>query len=648
MAPDAGFGIVLTLRQSMLQDMVKVFYDGGRLKHRWPLGDPSQILVADFFLDVPTIELSGASPDDLILSFQLRGPLIVNVPGGSLETSKVVIKVRERVPHDITLKYVRPTATDRARSNLILGIKAGHAVNELLDMNIYGGGLFTLVAQQLIESLMPYLIIAFLSEMADEMPSFDLVVLFGPAINQVNPRIRGKSLTGFLAVGFDVPIDGRWTEGDPGQMVDTTAGLDLGVWINPNALAVFFGGNVGNIGNNGVNLEYLHIIPKEGHLAIDGKASATGGAATFSMSLCPRLVRPGATIPVYDDDDYNPSGYRMTPSRDELWFEIFNLQYDTDEDWWVSLLRGLSFALEIGIVNQIIEGYVDMIRLAISSYTGQQHAGFIVGERVQEITIAGIPEPTVRIKVDCFDCHEDGIQIATQIKPQFSSKSGWIRGPTSVPIEDLARASLNYAIEMPSTVAADDPDLMVRWTVRGKRSNKIFLNTDDIAANNLYIDLESIKPQIYFENGFTVECRVYLALGPDATDYFNGNLYVPIIDRLDRSHRFVRWNHYVLEPIVKVEESGSKTVLGYELQYRQSKIHRTDFPGRCLMVSRYSITKPFIDPSRNVIVSGTIRETELVYLDDLPFQVADLVKNRRAVCDYCFFGGPDKKLPIWP
>ncbi len=38
----------------------------------------------------------------------------------------------------------------------------------------------------------------------------------------------------------------------------------------------------------------------------------------------------------------------------------------------------------------------------------------------------------------------------------------------------------------------------------------------------------------------------------------------------------------------------------------------------------------------------------LEYLPDLPFARADLIANRARVCDYCFFGGPTKDVPLIP
>ena len=37
--------------------------------------------------------------------------------------------------------------------------------------------------------------------------------------------------------------------------------------------------------------------------------------------------------------------------------------------------------------------------------------------------------------------------------------------------------------------------------------------------------------------------------------------------------------------------------------------------------------------------------TPLRYRDDLGFQWEDLARHRKVLCEYCFFGGPDKLVP---
>ena len=91
----------------------------------------------------------------------------------------------------------------------------------------------------------------------------------------------------------------------------------------------------------------------------------------------------------------------------------------------------------------------------------------------------------------------------------------------------------------------------------------------------------------------TITCRVYRTLGSLIQDFFNDEFRVRFLDRLDRSHPYARWFHYAFTPDIRVEEDGTHTFQSAgHVKYRESRLHRTDYPGRCSMVARYSISKP--------------------------------------------------------
>ena len=102
-----------------------------------------------------------------------------------------------------------------------------------------------------------------------------------------------------------------------------------------------------------------------------------------------------------------------------------------------------------------------------------------------------------------------------------------------------------------------------------------------------------------------------------------------MLDRLDRSHPYVRWSHKVKAPrrMTRTRHGQPHTFyVGSFNQERISKIHRTDLAGRCRMADRFS----------------TDKSTRLEYLDDLPVPRDEILAHRELFCDYCFFGGPDK------
>jgi hypothetical protein len=56
-------------------------------------------------------------------------------------------------------------------------------------------------------------------------------------------------------------------------------------------------------------------------------------------------------------------------------------------------------------------------------------------------------------------------------------------------------------------------------------------------------------------------------------------------------------------------------------------------------VSKFSLNQ-IRDPGPGVTPSA------IQYLDALPFPVENLVASRKQVCDYCFFGGPTRTVPL--
>ena len=100
-----------------------------------------------------------------------------------------------------------------------------------------------------------------------------------------------------------------------------------------------------------------------------------------------------------------------------------------------------------------------------------------------------------------------------------------------------------------------------------------------------------------------------------------------ILSRLqDRAKKFVQWGPYqILYPKYPL------TVDGYNygqpdwvLLSKKPKIHKTDIDVRCKFVAFHT------------------QNVELRYFDELPFPEDQLLENRHMICDYCFFGGPDK------
>jgi hypothetical protein len=120
-------------------------------------------------------------------------------------------------------------------------------------------------------------------------------------------------------------------------------------------------------------------------------------------------------------------------------------------------------------------------------------------------------------------------------------------------------------------------------------------------------------------------------LGAQDENLFTKTVTLKSEDRLRHDHPYVHWGGVVPLPAFIKRSDGSLRRNGIASVDRVSTIHRTDLPTRCLFADAYG---PVIAPR------GPI------YVDALPFDPKLLAHNRDKVCDYCFFGGPDKTSPL--
>ena len=149
------------------------------------------------------------------------------------------------------------------------------------------------------------------------------------------------------------------------------------------------------------------------------------------------------------------------------------------------------------------------------------------------------------------------------------------------------------------------------------------------SADALKLSVNLGSPENIGSAKYKINCTVLRKGTPDET-IATDTLEVEIKDRLDRTHPFVQWDHTVCVPRIE-EIKGILRQTGWNYENRSSKIHKTKLPGRCRMAGRFS---------------ESVWPINMHYADQLPFPSETLVQNRELLCDYCFFGGPDKEEPL--
>jgi hypothetical protein len=131
---------------------------------------------------------------------------------------------------------------------------------------------------------------------------------------------------------------------------------------------------------------------------------------------------------------------------------------------------------------------------------------------------------------------------------------------------------------------------------------------------------------LYEVDSFIARCEISFRMAGESANVFTGEQALTIADDIDRHHKFIQWGPRVV--FFRNQGTGNE----WWGHIRRSKIHRTAVSARCLELRQ------------------AIRHRRLfTYSDSLPFADESTWErtneNRGPLCEYCFFGGPNKTVP---
>jgi hypothetical protein len=209
-----------------------------------------------------------------------------------------------------------------------------------------------------------------------------------------------------------------------------------------------------------------------------------------------------------------------------------------------------------------------------------------------------------------------------------------------------------------------DPTIFITWTATRTDTNAQILS-QTLGLNQpgaLSISIPHSSAAFQGVGSFQVNCTInqWLSSGGNTQIFNSGNVYLGVLDYLDRSHPYFAWApslRYIYPGIpywnatpVKDKIAGNRWVKNT----RASRIHRTDFwqsGRRCLVADTlHSMGVPKKGPFKgrqDPANAATIGDTaDCGYLDHLPISLTAVQEDRNlargVLCDYCFFGGPTK------
>lgn len=512
---------------------------------------------------------------------------------------------------------------------------------------------------------------------------FELPVMFEAAfsVSRVVPRV----LDGQLVMGVDIA---GHTVGDPTRLA-SLFGQRAPVWVVTSGAEgvvemreVAFAGK-GNLSAS-VNPDFLISLmantmsPATFHAFVDCHVALEGlgiSFGTFAPPLRPWLQVEGARFHV-------GARYYLSPGRDALsrlapggmsihadvtipfsihlqtydgptdflskrgdsWFiQVYDV--DVDLPWFVSLgvvLIGMalpSFVLPVvtvfdGLLPSLLGNIANQVQKTAQSGISGAVSSFGLSAVRTTTTLPGLPNTPAELTVNRLSLTDQGMDTyvsyalttATDNRPD-RNLTVTIGGPR-IRDSDTVRLGVQDADPVrcavkvhDGVVPAKDPTVRVRWEVRRGDTGELILQQDDQLYRNApfaivggpdarHIVIDRADPALMPIDQFTVYVRVYQPLSGRVKEFGSCRFTLKVEDRFDRSHPYVHWEGWAV--------GMPKT----------SAIHRTAIPGRCRMLMRAA------------------RKAKFLYLDELPFPIEEINARRDELCDYCFFGGPDKTDPL--
>jgi len=614
--PDhADFAAAITIRDQVLNDTFLNFYHAGQLSHSLSKTfdeDPFPRGSIQLFVQSPQVVFSDADPLSGIL--RLRGWGKIGIRAAQFpplpERPDIQWQADLRIKPEALiigkLIVIQAKAEDYQLASWHFDVLTGTALSAAAN-NYLNSGIFQLKVKKWLRNLV-----------GDIAFPIDFGAL-GPVggITFTNAAVR--LVDGALVLGLNLDDGVNVTHGHPSQLHDFARDNQIAFVINSAVIPAMMRDAETlvreTVAQQDATLERLTITAEEGRFRVKGRASATGGAANFSLAVLPRMEagRGGQKV---------ETSKRTLTIRMRSWaalsFSPAEVSVDIDRSWWVKLIEDVGGVLTLGWVPLVVEGMISRIigniTFGIETADVNSQAPLPLLRRIPSPIAGGL---TTRVKIEQFEIHADGVFVG--ITSRLETKAPTVSGLESLP-RNFANHTIRYDASLPVEALSDDPFLRVRWTVVNEETGSVLLNEDDVALNRLSFSFVPAGLGA-ITNRFVVICRIYRVLGPFATELLNETIRLHVGFPVEPGVYF-RGPSVVLNPQIVYEDAfQAYRYLGDAWVQRHSKIHRHDKP--CLSAK---------DPIQ--------RQFSFESFDELPFPIRALNDHRHQLCDYCFFGGP--------
>jgi len=508
-------------------------------------------------------------------------------------------------------------------------------------------------------------------------------------------RIVARPMEGAITIAVDFA---GYTSGDPNLLVDLTRTHGGGhVWVQsmtpavaeqqtPQSPPYLFlhgfpaGGSVAVL----VNMNFISAILNN----ISGQIANTrvhpnaellsiwGGYSTFTKPLYPgqrdglklgfrAKTHPGGVlatgavyiqpyVTVYD----GPTNFLQKP-----WWRVRIEHSELDVPWYVEVavvavsivfaialpfLTPIFLIAAIAILDGVLPGLLDNARSNAANSLQKGIGGLALPDPGPK-ALPGLPGGHYGGDIHHICISPEGLDMATNISAWLDNTSSAINAPAAWHAE--YKTPIPVSVKLSNQLEAIAANLSVTWQVFSQAGALLGTITkpyrmvasplgvsvtagsgfhvprgveSDPDTNGILIGRRQMA--LYYLAGFKVRCTVTATLGSQVGEVWTSEVDIPVDDNLDRTHKFVKWGPK------RVYFSNAGTNYEGWVHDRTSRIHRTATAARCIMLRQRASDTPRKRP-------------RFQYFDALPYGWTQLYQNRHYLCEFCFFGGPDKTSP---
>ena len=643
MSIHAGFANIAQISQNTVQDLVRTYYEAGVLPSSFqgttvfppPTGGPPINIQYELYMDLPIVTFNNDPPNTVTIAATFLGRIAFGA--GAFQNIKADVQFLASPRADITGTGFR-VGIDPATltiPSITITVLSGFVPDVLIDFIQSATGralIAALVSTNVLQDFQH-------SSMPMEFPT--LPQLGKPSFSSVVLRVQDDCLSLAADVTgsyFDTDPNETFvkvaTQGNAELIKSNLSNLSMNFFVSSAIAPLLWRPLIDQLNEKlqtkNVEIKFFKLVFEQGnfHISGQGREGPLGEhAADFSFRVRVLLGTPDQVV--LNEDEYGQQWTDVIPGQDSLVLDAYDVDIDplaSGSLWEVLGVIGImtvafpAAPVLLWAVRRIVDDIVSGFEQKGEQFIDSQ----ALGELSQWITLTESKGPLFLRQISSFKVHPQGLLFRINLLPHWKNKIaplGNVIGPVIVDIEK-SMEPLTYRFEWAQDAGwQTNPMISVRWQVHRNDNGKVIASQDLFQSQPGALEFKfSLSNQNVNECVFyKISCRLYLF-----KEVFNQTVTLRIADELNKKFPFVSWEHDVNAPVVVVGKNGQAKELGNHVVHRKSAIHRTDFPGRC----------------RSAALIG--HDPKITYHEKLPFPLKEIANQRHQICDYCFYGGPDK------